>query len=652
MSANSLEIQSCLQLALPQKMTKANYDDISKRLLQNNQDKKGTGFGGSLGFYLRLLEQNEHVLIAYMSEDQKRQLLRDLQVTYVLLLSQTEYENSHQKVENNQIYAQHTNKCAKLIDYINGLLDPNIEVAPDSGYGVDGHPVAYQALYAGKALADEMVELASGKISEAEIKKSEEDETAHLDSGSTTKTIIKYAGKLNEKRLYWVWGSNFIKTMLSLMSVDFFNTAQATQAIKTPDVYTGSLSWGLYYFRFALNLGLLLKHTIAGPWMSEQEKDSSWTDRFATQWQQRKFALLNDSLWATANLACFFWLKGKGVLGASGDALTLALLLFDLTVAIWDYAEQSTQYNSKINEIDTQLRKIDDTIAALKSAQSNPSATEDEKNKRAIALRDAQLQKNTLERMKKQCTREWQLDNIKLATNLSYAIGLVITFAILTAPFMPFAASTLATLAVVGAVLCFALTVLYNAVKSGIEIYKAHSDAKEIAAECTEKIAQLTQLLRANPQLDDNEKKLLFLQIKKLQAQTEFQEQRVNYQIINFFRSLIVECFIPAVVMASLVFLPLGSGLAMLGTALGLIVLSNKWVESQFKPEELDKLEPLDENEYHSFCQKISHSNGFFPPATANNAATTVQPPVDSSDSEDSEDNENAPLLRGSGSLN
>ncbi|MGL6028812.1 MAG: hypothetical protein ACRC0M_03395, partial [Legionella sp.] len=116
--------------------------------------------------------------------------------------------------------------------------------------------------------------------------------------------------------------------------------------------------------------------------------------------------------------------------------------------------------------------------------------------------------------------------------------------------------------------------------------------------------------------------------------------------------SLIVECFIPAVVMASLVFLPLGSGLAMLGTALGLIVLSNKWVESQFKPQELDKLKPLNDSEYHDFCQKIRCSNGFFAPVTTTKAATTAQPPVDSSDSEDLEDNENRPLLPGSGSLN
>lgn len=643
MSANSLEIQLALQSVSPLKMDKARYDEFSKRLLKNN--KKRAGFSDSLGFYLPWLEQTEHVLITYMSEAQKKQLLRDLQVTYVLLLSQTEYESSHQKVENNQVYAQQINKCAKLIDYINSLINHDIDLAPDYGYGVDGHPVAYQALYVGKALADEMVELASGKITKAEIKKSEDDETALLDSGSTSKSIIRYAGKLNEKRLYWVWGSNFIKTMLSLMSADFFNTAQAKQAMKTPDVYTGSLSWGLYYFRFSLNLGLLLKHTIAGPWMSEQEKNSSWTDRFATQWQQRKFALLNDSLWATANLVCFFWLKGKGVLGKSGDALTLGLLLFDLSVAIWDYAEQSTQYNSKINEIDEQLRQIDERIDSLKLEQSNPVATVEEHQRIAHALRDATLQQNTLERMKKQCSKEWQLNNIKLATNLSYAIGLVITFAILAAPFMPFAVSTLATLAVVGAVLCFALTVLYNAVKSGIEIYKAHSDAKDVAAECAAQIAQLTTLLRTNPQLDDNEKKLLFLQIKKLQAQTVFQEQMVDYQIANLFRSLIVECFIPAVVMASLVFLPLGSGLAMLGTALGLIVLSNKWVESQFKPEELDKLEPLDENEYHSFCQKINHSNGFFSSATANNATTMTQSDVDSSDSDDTESHENAPLL-------
>lgn len=87
-----------------------------------------------------------------------------------------------------------------------------------------------------------------------------------------TKTIKESMGWFNEKRLYWVWASSLLKVILAALPDDFFNVGQATEVVKAPDPYTGTLSWALYYFRFSLNMFLLLKHTISGPWMSEREK--------------------------------------------------------------------------------------------------------------------------------------------------------------------------------------------------------------------------------------------------------------------------------------------------------------------------------------------------------------------------------------------
>ena len=150
----------------------------------------------------------------------------------------------------------------------------------------------------------------------------------------------------------------FLKTVLSQIPEGFYNINQAQEAIRAPDPYTGYLSWTLYYFRYSLHLSLLLKHTIKGPWMSAEEAKTPWYERFQTQWTQRKFILLNDALWGTANLVTFFWLTGKGVLGTVGDALTIGLLVFDIAVTFWDFEEQK----DTIQAANTPIRKRYRTI--------------------------------------------------------------------------------------------------------------------------------------------------------------------------------------------------------------------------------------------------------------------------------------------------
>ncbi|CEG58948.1 hypothetical protein [Legionella fallonii] len=574
MATSSLILQSYFKTVSNGKKDKQSYNKKVKEFLKTN---RGADFLTPLNHYISILEDTEQAMLPFMTAEKKKQVLRDLQVALLLLMTQKRHELQHQKTENVTTYNAHIKNCCQLIDaiqYEEERKARKMKLAPDHGYATDGYPVQYLGLSWGQWFAGMMVDWADRK----------------------TKTIKEVMGAVNEKRLYWVWGSSLLKTTLDLMPADIFNVEQAKQAIRTPDPYTGYMSWILYYFRFALNLSLLLKHTISGPWMSKEEKKTPWTERFLTQWDQRKFTLLNDSLWATANMVCFFWLTGKGVLGTWGDLLTLVLLVFDISMAVWDFEEQKTRHNKEMLDYETNIKKLKEQI-------NKPKEDTQSQEDYDRMLIEYKIQLLALEKAQTQCKKDWDYQKISLINNITYAAGLMLAFALLTTPFLPIAGPAALALVVTGAVLCFALTVIYNAVRGGIEIYKAKQSASEVQEDCANKIALF---LKNDPPLDDNEKRLLFLEIKKLKAETSYQEQMVVLQTMHLIRSILFEALLPAVIFASFVFLPIGAGFGILGAVLALTLASHFIINAAFKPEK-EKLGEFNEQEFEVFCKDPEH---------------------------------------------
>lgn len=301
---------------------------------------------------------------------------------------------------------------------------------------------------------------------------------------SLTKKIIGPMNSFNEKRLYWIWASSLINTVLSFVPHDFYHTQDALTVMRTLPFYSGVISWSLYYARFFIHFSLLLKNTIKGPWLTPEDKKSCWWDlsvyeRFKSEWSKRKFNLLNDSIWATGNLICFFWLVGRGALGHMGSVLTIALLAFDIAMSVWDYIEQERGH-------------------------------------------------------KKASESSWKYKKYELYTNMGYAVGLIIAFSLMTLPFLSLSIPALLALSVTGTVLCFALTFLRGLIQCAIDVDK------------------------------------------ELQP----------YKNARLVHSALVSLLTPAVILSSLLFLPLGPGLILLGCCAvlamvsGLIITHQKQVNS------------------------------------------------------------------------
>lgn len=75
---------------------------------------------------------------------------------------------------------------------------------------------------------------------------------------------------------------------------------------KQIDPFLPYLAWIYFLPRLTTNLFLLLKHTLPGPWMSEQERQLGWDVRFQSQLLRRWFELGNDIAWVAVGLVnCF-----------------------------------------------------------------------------------------------------------------------------------------------------------------------------------------------------------------------------------------------------------------------------------------------------------------------------------------------------------
>lgn len=128
---------------------------------------------------------------------------------------------------------------------------------------------------------------------------------------------------------------NRSKRVVNLLNTVITNSQTFNSFIKNLDNYTNpALAYfGLFFHvpRLFTNLFILLKHTIPGPLMNEQELHLSWTTRLSTQIKRRWFEMSNDVVWTIVSAVNIFLLVGALATGAV--YLSLAAFAFDVANA-------------------------------------------------------------------------------------------------------------------------------------------------------------------------------------------------------------------------------------------------------------------------------------------------------------------------------
>ncbi len=107
--------------------------------------------------------------------------------------------------------------------------------------------------------------------------------------------------------------------------------------IRNLDKYTDPvlphLMWIFFVPRLFVNLSLLIKHTVIGPWMtSDKEKSLGFFIRLQAQLQRRWFELANDLAWISVNtINCFVLV---GLLAPVAAYLGIAFFGYDILLSV------------------------------------------------------------------------------------------------------------------------------------------------------------------------------------------------------------------------------------------------------------------------------------------------------------------------------
>lgn len=152
-----------------------------------------------------------------------------------------------------------------------------------------------------------------------------------------------------------------LRRMLVLINPLVHESSLYTQWFKSADRVAGPLlayfSWMFFIPRFAVNVGMLAKHVLPGPWMGEQEALLKWYERFWLQFKRRWFELGNDSVWIGTNLInCFVMV---GALAPFALYVSLGLQAFDVVFACLRAAEAIHRLHSLKSQYTTMLQKED-----------------------------------------------------------------------------------------------------------------------------------------------------------------------------------------------------------------------------------------------------------------------------------------------------
>jgi hypothetical protein len=471
-------------------------------------------------------------LFQFLTAAQRMALETDLQLAFYQLCAQYQFDEIEHRRQHLPRYFADIERCAFLIRNLRQIrLREEIEVVHSlrhAEHSKNWLKRKYQILH--DFFADEF-------------------------SAGKSVYVRQWMSDFNVWRSYWSWASLMTRAAIKLFPSNFYQIDQTTEVTTNPQHILGYISWLLYLIRFTINFALILKHTIKGPWMSDEEKKcivdqgGIW-NRFTQQLAQKKFLLINDLVWGTSNLLCFFWLVGPA-LGPAGDIMIVLLLIGDVFLGRYARHEAEEKHQKE-------MKIYDDEIARLTALVNQTD------------FMRAQLAR--LKEAREQCALSW-LHGLK-TFNADIQFNALLTLAYALTPLAEIGLQASATaLMTASAFLCFGLVLVYASYKAYIEVEKAQS-AKTTALE------KCSQILFA----DGNMSEVDYIRYQDLKAEADYLDRMVRYQRYAFLRTMILRAVIPLALFSAFTFSTFGIGLAAIAVGLVLAIMAHLIIEHMKPP--------------------------------------------------------------------
>lgn len=143
----------------------------------------------------------------------------------------------------------------------------------------------------------------------------------------------KFSPTIRERHAFFNGPKLMILRAKKLFTLMFEEFEQVKAVLDDP--FKKPLAWFSWIFfmpRLCINLFMLGKHLIPGPWMSKEEKNIDMYRRFWIQTQRRGFELANDLGWSTSGLlSCFLFVGRLTPIGAYANAVFFA---YDVIITV------------------------------------------------------------------------------------------------------------------------------------------------------------------------------------------------------------------------------------------------------------------------------------------------------------------------------
>ncbi len=408
----------------------------------------------------------------------------------------------------------------------------------------------------------------------------------------TVSEAVDYPASLNDGRLYLVWAAEMMNNVCLILrrSFRYLSFFVADAILSDVSFVTGAMGWMLYFLRGGVDTAFLLEVSdeIKALRLSEVEKKAC----FLGKWHEKKFSILNDAIWGLVNCVCFFILTGDGMLGWGGNALNGALFVFDWALAMWQWSEVIAaheklmkQYQADIDAITLKLARDYD---AKKQAEAEGVLLD---SNRYDAMVRSEWRLKALRCDKRKTDREWRYQIKQLRYDTFYSGTIILAFAVLCCFFvLPGAvpATTALMFGMVGSTFCFGLGIVHAALSSQLSISKTGEDSDDLEQDYKDYLRCFREAGET-----DHLKRMIFLDIRRTMANTEYQKQLAQYQRADMVCRIITDMLIPTLFLASFVFMPLMLGSAAFAIACVLILAAKCYV-AELAPEDVrDESIPL-----------------------------------------------------------
>ncbi len=162
--------------------------------------------------------------------------------------------------------------------------------------------------------------------------------------------------RFNWHRLFVLRLKRMMDTLepLAKSAQSFKHFTQFVNLIDKTNPIFSYIAWIYYLPRLTVNLLMLVKHTLPGSWMTEEERRLGWMNRLDAQINKRWNELANDIVWCLVGLTNCFILTGP-----NGMYLTVGLYTFDLINAAMKTFVELRRHSKKLKRLDKQIADLE-----------------------------------------------------------------------------------------------------------------------------------------------------------------------------------------------------------------------------------------------------------------------------------------------------